>query len=195
MASLQLRTLNCQRAKLLISSFLSHRSSPLPSPSRLSLSERVWLPFFTYLTGAHPLLGAPLSGGWLSKEDFTFYVHKVYSHEKYALIITPPSSLPLFGPRVRVLLHEGASPMDELKAFFQFCCLERGDWGSEKGRREAVLASYQRTSHEWADFVKKLKTQRESDPEDAWDLSRMLLGAKGWRLQGVGMEGSGSKKE
>ena len=107
--------------------------------------------------------------------------------------------------RVRVVLRQGAGPEDELKAFYQSLalrhlhptypdivkaqsrCTPEADWPASTVRR-LLLTSYEMTVHK---FPVVLKGLREMEGVDGWDLSRVLLGSQGWRLE----EGGADKGE
>lgn len=217
MASLQLRTLNCQRATLLIRSFLQ-QPQQLPSPRDVARRERVWEPAVSWLMGVHPLLGARLDqcggeegGPPPSEEQLEWVLGRVFSQEHYALCLLPRSrwSRLLLGPgyRVRVLLHAEAGPEAELKAFFHAHVLmqqqqaaSKEEGGEEERRRRLVLESYQLTAHRFPVLLAKLRAAEEGAAESWWDLSRVLLGAQGWRLAGYsgakpGSVWAGAKEE
>jgi hypothetical protein len=215
--ALQLYSLNTQRAALLVEDFLLHdtpkSSSSLPpssprllTPSQVKTRERIYQPLWSWLRAQQPLMGCRISDLSLpSSSHLSHLLTRVYPREKYLLAFSPCTG------RVLVVFLAGASPQDELKAFFQAQALRflypdltprkvREEAGREGGREggkwpspvlmKAVLKSYELTVHRFPVFWEALgEGGREGGGEEGWELGRVNLGTRGWRLV------SGEEKE
>ncbi|KAM3571786.1 hypothetical protein VYU27_006190 [Nannochloropsis oceanica] len=215
--ALQLFSLNTQRASLLIHHFLKHdvrsRSSnasshsPPPflllTPSQVKTREKVYQPLWSWLLAQQPLMGCRVSDLSLpSSSHLSYLLFRVYTREKYLLSFSPSSG------RLLVVFRTGASPQDELKAFFQAQAMRflypeltprraREEAGKERGREaaewpspmlmKAVLKSYEMTVHRFPVFWEALvdggrKEGKEGGGKERWELKRVNLGTGGWRL-------------
>ncbi len=205
--ALQLYTLNTQRTALLVQDFLATDNGKAPTTHLLTAAqikeqERIWRPLWSWLRAHQPVMGCRVSDLGLSAPDLHFLRTKVYPREKYLLSFSPTTG------RVLVLLHEGAQAQDELKAFFQAQALRHlyPDLGSVKHGGEALtkwpsppllkalLKSYELTVHRFPVFWAALERSKEEEgEEEGWELGRINLGTRGWRL--LVEEGDGTTKK
>jgi len=149
-----------------------------------------------------------------SSSHLSYLLTRVYPRENYLLSFSPSTG------RVLVVFRAGASPQDELKAFFQAQTLRflypeltlrkvREEAGREGGREgwkwpspllmKVVLKSYEMTVHRFPVFWEALvkggrEGGREGGGEEGWELGRVNFGTRGWRLV-VGEEKEQKKKK
>ena len=160
--SVQLRTLNRQRAHALVWTYLEQQRR-VPSVPEVNRSERVILrPWLDWLHAPNMQLGARLADAAPDAEALQ-YVLQLYKNERYLLTYE--------GGRVRVVLRHDATSHDQLKAFFQ----SREFWrrytaGGERHarNRELLEQSYRTTQNEFANFMRECRAL-------GWNTDTVLL--------------------
>lgn len=115
-----------------------------------------------------------------SSQDFQL-VTGIFANDKYALFINHKR-------KPVVLLHEDAAPVDELRAFYHARALvhlhrlsSSPTTTTNEEVQQALVSSHKFTAEHFPDFLDKVKAQGGKD-RGGWDLSRVLLGTKGWRV-------------
>ncbi|KAK4532276.1 hypothetical protein CCYA_CCYA11G3133 [Cyanidiococcus yangmingshanensis] len=168
--SVELRTLNRQRAHMLIWSYLEENGTVLPIKTVNRRERLIYRPWLDSLHAPNVELGARLSDAASNAESLR-YLLRLYHDEKYMLTYA--------GGRVRIVLRQDATHQDQLKAYFQsraFWRLYKSSGDRFSPNRTLIEESYRVTNRLFPTFIHDCRTA-------GWNVDCVLLRPIARRVQ------------
>jgi len=168
--SVELRTLNRQRAHMLIWNYLEDQDRVLPIRDVNRRERLVYRPWLDSLHAPNVEIGARLSDAAPDADALKFLL-RLYRDEKYMMNYA--------GGRVRIVLRNDATHQDQLKAYFQsraFWRLYMTSGERFSPNRALIEDSYRATNQLFPSFVRDCRAE-------GWNVDCVLLRPLARRVQ------------